>query len=137
MANGFDPPHSAPLLLVTTPAGDQHELGAMLVGVLAATEGWRVDHLGANLPATDVLAAASQAGASVVALSAVYSDPADDLVHYVGELRSGLGDEVALVVGGAAAAGVSARIEATGAQYLDELASLRDFLRMERSSTPA
>jgi len=134
MADGFDPPHGAPLVLVTTPTGDQHELGAMLVGVLAATEGWRVSHLGANLPAADVAAAASQAGASVVALSAVYRDRSEDLVRYVDELRPGLRDDVAVVVGGAAAQAVSARLEAAGALYLDELASLRDYLRAQRGA---
>jgi hypothetical protein len=33
---------SAPVLLVATPAGQVHELGALLVGAAAANLGWQV-----------------------------------------------------------------------------------------------
>ena len=40
-----------PRVLVATPAGERHVIGAALVGAAAAVEGWNVLYLGADLPA--------------------------------------------------------------------------------------
>ena len=37
-------------LVVATPPGQIHELGALLVAVSAAAEGWRVTYLGPDMP---------------------------------------------------------------------------------------
>ncbi|MEI8282809.1 MAG: MerR family transcriptional regulator, partial [Armatimonadota bacterium] len=37
-------------LLVTTPKGQMHELGALIVSVIAGLESWQVTYLGPNLP---------------------------------------------------------------------------------------
>src|SRR5687767_14424485 len=39
----------APSLVVATPAGERHEIGAVLAAAAAAAEGWRVTYLGADL----------------------------------------------------------------------------------------
>jgi MerR family transcriptional regulator, light-induced transcriptional regulator len=67
---------NAPVLAVVTPAGQLHELGALLVAAAAANLGWRVIYLGAGLGAADIAGAARQHHARAVALSIVY--PADD-----------------------------------------------------------
>ena len=51
-------PPTAPYLIVTTPAGQLHEIGALIIASVASTEGWRVTYLGPNLPAEDMAAAA-------------------------------------------------------------------------------
>ena len=66
----------APVLVVATPAGQVHELGALLVGATAANLGWQVTYLGASLPAAEIAGAAQQRRARAVALSLVY--PEDD-----------------------------------------------------------
>jgi DNA-binding transcriptional MerR regulator/methylmalonyl-CoA mutase cobalamin-binding subunit len=129
MAGAFEAPIDAPRMIVTTPAGDQHELGALLVGVVAATEGWRVSQLGPDLPAAAVAAAALQTGASVVAISAVYRPASDGLLEHLAAVRSELPDRIELVVGGAATAALEQRIAAVGARQLPTLVDLRDFLR--------
>jgi DNA-binding transcriptional MerR regulator/methylmalonyl-CoA mutase cobalamin-binding subunit len=129
MGEAFDPPADAPAVLVTTPEGDQHELGAMLVAVVAATEGWRVTQLGASLPAAMVAEASRQTEARVVALSAVYATEPDRLLQYVGSLRAVLDEGRELVIGGAAADEVAPRLDALGARYLAGLEELREFLR--------
>jgi methanogenic corrinoid protein MtbC1 len=126
---------AAPRAVVATPARQLHELGAMLVAAAAAAEGWGVTYLGADLPAADILAAARQVGARVVALSLVY--PADDpeLPGELARLRSDLPAGVALLVGGA---GVSrAAVEAAGARVVDSLGDLRRLLRTLASPEPA
>jgi methanogenic corrinoid protein MtbC1 len=126
---------AAPRAVVATPARQLHELGAMLVAAAAAAEGWGVTYLGADLPAADILAAARQVGARVVALSLVY--PADDpeLPGELARLRSDLPAGVALLVGGA---GVPrAAVEAAGARVVDSLGDLRRLLRTLASPEPA
>jgi methanogenic corrinoid protein MtbC1 len=56
----FDYPETAPTLVVTTPAGQLHELGALVVATAAASEGWRATYLGPNLPAEEIAGAAEQ-----------------------------------------------------------------------------
>lgn len=62
----------APSIVVATPAGEQHELGALLVHAAAAEEGWDVTYLGANLPAEAISRTARDREARFIALSAVY-----------------------------------------------------------------
>lgn len=55
----------------TTPAGEQHELGALLAAVVIAMQGRRAIFLGANLPAAQIAEAVRLAKAGSVALSLV------------------------------------------------------------------
>ena len=102
----------APSLLVTTPAGDRHAIGAALVGAAAAVEGWNVVYLGADLPADDIAGAAESSGVRVVAISIVY---VEDRARVLGELRALRGrlrPGVALLAGGAGARGLATELEA-------------------------
>lgn len=122
----------APAILVTTPAGQMHEVGAALVAAAAAHQGWRVVFAGAAMPATEIAAAAIQNRVRAVALSIVY--PSDDpgLASELLRLRRVLPVEIALIIGGRAAEGYKLefeKIKATYAQSLDmflaELSRLR------------
>ncbi len=99
-------PHSgtdhAPVLLVATPAGQIHELGALLVGAAAANVGWHVTYLGASLPAAEIAGAARQNRARAVALSLVYPEDDPRLEGELARLRESLPAEVTLLVGGRA-----------------------------------
>jgi len=125
----FEVSGAAPRLVAATPSGQLHELGAMLVAAAAAAEGWGVTYLGADLPAADVLAAARQSRARVVALSALH--PADDpaLVGYVAELRRALPRDVRLLIGGPAATAHHQALAALGAEVLEDLGDFRLVLR--------
>src|SRR5262249_15318193 len=76
LGNRFDPDPRAPYLIVTTPPGQLHEMGALIAASTAASEGWHVIYLGPSLPAEEIAAAARQNRATAVALSILY--PADD-----------------------------------------------------------
>ena len=67
---------NAPALLVTTPSGQLHELGAIIVGAAAADIGWRTIYLGPSLPPAEISHAAVQNEVRAVALSIIY--PEDD-----------------------------------------------------------
>lgn len=94
---------SAPLALTGTPAGQRHEFGALLAGVVAAYENWRVRFLGPDLPASEIARAAEKMGADMVALSAVHPRLDATGVQEVLEVRRRLPPKVKVVIGGAGA----------------------------------
>lgn len=124
---------AAPHIIVATLAGQMHELGACLVAATAASEGWCITYLGANLPPEEIAGAAQRRQAKAVALSMVY--PADNpaIVQELRQLRRSLPAEVTVIVGGRAADGYSKVLEEIGATRLDDLASFRATLEKLRS----
>ncbi len=125
---------AGPVVVVGTPSGQRHELGAMLVAALAAERGWRVLYLGADVPAGEIAAAAALRHAGLVALSAVYPAADAAVAKELRELGALLGDGIGLVVGGAAAESYEAAIREAGGVVLPDLRSLRPVLEgYERS----
>lgn len=56
--------------LVTTPSGEQHGLSALMATSALKEAGWKVHHLGPNLPTDEIIDFAQQHGIGVVVLSA-------------------------------------------------------------------
>jgi len=115
----------APVVVCTTPTHQRHELGAMLAGIAAAEERWRVGYLGPDLPAEDIAMGAKLTQASVVALSVVYVRDKEAIRKEIKKIRGALPRGVMLVVGGSAAQ--TAGLDKTGAIVLsgfDEFLSL-------------
>jgi DNA-binding transcriptional MerR regulator/methylmalonyl-CoA mutase cobalamin-binding subunit len=119
---------SAPMIVVTTPAGQMHEFGALLVGAAAAALGWRVTYLGTSLPGWDIAGIALSVAADAIALSIVY--PADDasLPAELVALRDAVGPEMEILVGGRAASNYVESIQAIQATPVTELSQLVRFL---------
>jgi len=93
---------ASPTVVATTPAGERHEFGAMLVTLLSNLGGWRAVYLGPDLPAEEIVLGAVGERASLVLLSAV-ALPRDALLRELSAIRDGLPQSVRIVVGGAAA----------------------------------
>ena len=125
---------SAPHVVVTTPARQHHELGALLAAATAAGEGWQVTYLGPELPPEEIAAAALQKGARAVALSITY--PPDDplLMDELRRLRRLLDSRTALLVGGRSSSAYAQVLEEIGARRVDDLAGLRRELETLRST---
>lgn len=119
---------AAPKLVVATPPGQVHELGALMVAVSAAARGWGVVYLGPDLPVAELVAAAQRVEARVVAISAVYDPNGEHLVAAVRETRAELPPQVPLVIGGAAVPGLRSELEGDGIVLLDSLQGLRALL---------
>ncbi len=98
----FAASEGAPVLVVGTPSGQLHELGALLVGAAAANMGWRVVYIGASLPAAEIAGAVLQNRARGLALSLVYPEDDPRLEGELVRLRELLGQEIPLLVGGRA-----------------------------------
>lgn len=96
-----------PRIIVTTPVGQQHELGALMVAAAAEEVGWEAVYLGANLPAEEIGTAARQLDARVVAISVVYKSDVRHLADELRTIRRCLGPDVTLLVGGRAAPAIS------------------------------
>ena len=128
----FHAAEDAPELVVTTPAGQLHEIGALLAAVTAASEGWRATYLGPSLPSEEIAAAVRQKGARAVALSLIY--PVDDphMRAELARLAQLLGPSIPILVGGRAAPSYRSFIEEAGARYLPDIQSLRSELELVR-----
>jgi DNA-binding transcriptional MerR regulator/methylmalonyl-CoA mutase cobalamin-binding subunit len=124
----FNTPSLAPAMVVTTPAGQLHEIGALLAAAAALSDGWRVTYLGPSLPASEIAAAVAQTKASVVALSVIY--PTDDphLQTEFQKLARLVGPKVRILVGGRGGAAYRGALDAIGAVYLPDYSSFRGTL---------
>ena len=93
-----------PKIVITTPTGQLHELGALMIAALVSVDGWLPVYLGPNTPADEIAACALQSGARVVSLSLTY--PADDprIPTELTRLRTQLDGRIPVLIGGSAAA---------------------------------
>jgi methylmalonyl-CoA mutase cobalamin-binding subunit len=120
---------SAPVLLVATPVGERHEIGALLVAAAASVEGWRVTYLGPDVPSEAIAQAALDTGVRAVALSSVYVDDRERVAAELADLRARLPADVAILAGGAGLAGLTSARERVDVVVLESLAELRRYLR--------
>ncbi|MDD5272225.1 MAG: MerR family transcriptional regulator [Methylovulum sp.] len=118
----------APRMVVTTPLGQLHELGALLAAIIAELKGWQVTYLGANLPAEEIAAAVRFTQARAVTLSISFES--DDLVipKEIRRLKILLGAQTALIVGGRAAAHYKAVLDEVGVLNIQSYGHFRTIL---------
>lgn len=123
-----------PTLLVTTPRGQRHELGALMVAVTAVQSGWHPLYLGSDIPSDEIAFAATELSVRAVALS--ISHPADDpkLPEVLLRLRQQLPESSILLAGGAAASAYGQVLDEIGALQLKDLKTLRIVLDEMRQS---
>jgi len=116
---------NAPIVICATPRGQEHELGALIAGLTAASSGWRVIYLGPNLPVEEIAAVAVSLDARAIALSIIY--PGDDsrlkkdLVH----LKKMLPCNISIIAGGRASKGYLDVLDEIGAIVVKDTRQLR------------
>jgi methanogenic corrinoid protein MtbC1 len=123
-ATPFAETKHAPRLVVATPAGQLHELGALLVAAVANHLGWQITYLGASLPAAEIAGAARQTQARAVALSLVYPEDDPRLAGELELLRELLPAEVAILTGGRAMSSYSDAVQKINAVPIGDLTDL-------------
>lgn len=126
----------APHLLVTTPAGQLHELGALLAAATAVEHGWRTTYLGPNLPPEEIAGAYRQNYMDGVAISLVY--PADDatMADQLRMLRRYLPEGAPIIVGGRASRDYQATLLEISAIHCTDLARFLCELNRIRRTRP-
>ena len=124
---------NAPVLIVTTPPGQLHELGALIAGAAASDRGWKVVYLGPSLPPEEIAGAFHQCKADALALSIIY--PADDpgLSAQLRTIRHLLPD-APILAGGTAAAGYTGALSDIGATVCNDIPEIVRALNIVRSS---
>ena len=138
ISQGSDISVSMPNLVVATPRGQLHEIGALIAGTTASSQGWQVTYLGPNLPAEEIVGCAVQNGAKAIGLSIVY--PTDDphLANELRKLRRGIQEGVALFVGGSGASAYDPVISAIGALRINDMLTFRaelEALRVQQNAS--
>lgn len=130
---GSDISASMPNLVVATPRGQLHEIGALIAATTAASQGWQVTYLGPNLPAEEIVACAVQNGARAIGLSIIY--PIDDphLTNELQKLRRGLQEHVTLFVGGNGAIAYDPVLSAIGAVRINDMTTFHAELETLRA----
>jgi methanogenic corrinoid protein MtbC1 len=110
-------------IVLATPAGERHELGLMLVALLAREAGVPVVYLGVDLPAPEIVLAAERARAVVVGSSIVGTENRDRATRELEALQIALPLECELWLGGADAGPVASGIGAFRGLVLDTLSA--------------
>jgi DNA-binding transcriptional MerR regulator/methylmalonyl-CoA mutase cobalamin-binding subunit len=89
-------------VVVATPAGEDHELGALMVAMLAAMHGWNVLYLGPNLPAEEIAFAVTHVKAELLMLSITNLKPRDS-EREIAAVEEAIPSDVRILIGGRAA----------------------------------
>jgi DNA-binding transcriptional MerR regulator/methylmalonyl-CoA mutase cobalamin-binding subunit len=123
---------NAPVIISATPRGQDHELGALIVAVTAASEGWKVIYLGPNLPEEEIAAVSDALEAKAVALSIVYPSDDPQLRKDLINLRKMLPKNISLIVGGRAVEGYLETLNKINAIVVGNTKQLKVELNMIR-----
>ena len=123
-ARPFSDNLAAPHLVVATPSGQLHELGAIIVCAAARSHGWRTTYLGPSLPVEELAGSMRNLQPRAVGLSIVFPPDDEALRRDLRKLRELLPAETALIVGGRSAEAyetVLREIKAIVVENLEEL----------------
>ena len=120
---------TGPLMVLSTPAGERHELGILMCALLAASRNIRCHYLGADLPAADLATYATRVRADVLALSVVSGANAAASLDELARLAEFLPTRIELWGGGLVLQGADSR------RLPDRLKVLKDLGAFERELT--
>lgn len=124
---------TAPRMVVATPTGQLHELGALIVSTIAAAEGWQVTYLGTSLPSEEIASAILQNEAQAVALSLIYPGDDPNLNVQLTNLRRSLSPTFPILIGGRAAPSYRSIIQSIDANEVTDINDLRNHFNRLRS----
>jgi len=124
-------------VVLTTLAGERHEFGAMMAGIIAAHDGWSFHYLGPDLPGSAIGATVKRLEARLVAVSIVAPIVAAQPARELLALRRAGGRRVAIVVGGPSSAVVDHVLDEARAIRLDTLRDWRELLAQRRAGSEA
>ena len=116
---------TSPKIVIATPAGHQHELGALAIALIACESNWQSLYFGPSLPAEEIAAAVTYADARAVALSITYLEDSHQLNLEVKKLRCYLDDDITIFIGGQDASPLVNFFDAPEIQILNDVDSFR------------
>ncbi|OAI57908.1 hypothetical protein AYO49_06295 [Verrucomicrobiaceae bacterium SCGC AG-212-N21] len=123
-------PHGSdsPEIVVATPSGQAHEMGALLAAAAARGMGWCTTYLGPSVPAEEIVVCAQTREARAVALGLAH--PADDplVLEELRRIRRLLPQHTALIIGGRAAASYHRSLQAPDVKLVCDVADFASIL---------
>ncbi|MBA3273125.1 MAG: MerR family transcriptional regulator [Chthoniobacterales bacterium] len=137
-ARPYAAPKSALHLVLATPTGQLHELGAIVAAAAARSHGWRTTYLGSSLPMEEFIGAAHRLEARAVALSIVFPPDDEALAADLLKLPKLLPKDCPVIVGGRSApayAEILREIKAVQMDKLEDLFPVLDSLQRAGKST--
>ena len=112
---------TAPAIVIATTVGQWHDVGALIVALTAAENGWHPIYYGPNLPAEEIAAGVKQSGARAVAISVTHLLNHHPLIEELRKLRRYVDRDVTLFVGGRAVADYAQILEEIDAKYISDI----------------
>jgi len=94
----------SPKIVIATPLGQRHELGALTIAIIACESGWRPLYFGPSLPAEEIAAAVTYSEAKAVALSISTLADHHRLKTELVKVRDYLSEDINVFIGGQNAA---------------------------------
>ena len=125
-----------PTFVAATLEGERHAAGALMAAAIAASAGWHVIHLGADLPAGEIAGAALQTQARAVGVSIVREEKKKKFAARLRELEKSMPRDATLLVGGAGARGLSDSLGQTGIVFVESMSQLHHELTRIRARSP-
>lgn len=118
-------------VVITSVAGDMHELGPLMVADFMYLDGWIVDFLGPDTPADDLIAFIRERHVDLVGLSATLPEHLDEVKRVVEAVRQ-LPDAPRILLGGGILKSTPYPLKETGVDgiALDMLAALKEARRL-------
>lgn len=129
-------PEYAPKILIASPTGQHHELGALITGLIASTYGWHTTYIGPNLSAEEIAAAAIKLDPKIIALSIVY--PADNftLDKEIAKLTKLLGNSHKIIAGGRSVNSYRSILESMNVKIVNSIEEFKAELEKRRLIAP-
>jgi MerR family transcriptional regulator, light-induced transcriptional regulator len=125
-------PDNAPSIIVATPKGQLHELGALIISVIASADGWKVTYMGPNLPGEEIAAAINRLNPKIVALSIVYPNDDFTLDREMIKLKKMLNNGSKIIAGGRSAINYKSVLESMNAKIINNIDDFREELEITR-----
>jgi DNA-binding transcriptional MerR regulator/methylmalonyl-CoA mutase cobalamin-binding subunit len=116
-------------VVLATPHGERHDLGLMMVAILALDAGLSVYYLGADVPAEEIASAAKRARADVLGLGVVYGGNRARAIAELRAIQRALPSSTELWVGGADAFEVVKALRSKGPIAIADLDAVDGELR--------
>ncbi|WP_179958126.1 MerR family transcriptional regulator [Chitinimonas arctica] len=132
--NALNQPLAPPRVLLTTPAGEQHGLGLLMVEAMLRMQSCQTWSLGVSLPLDDIVMAATEFGCDIIALSLSASFPQREAAELAAVLRQRLPRAISLWLGGAGVAGLKRLPE--GVVRIDRLVEIAPAVNAWRAGRP-
>ena len=118
-------------IVLATPSEQDHEFGALMASIAAASLGWRCIYLGTRLPPQEIALAVSKTNATVVALSITSFEKVTTIQQELNTLCNLLPKNITIIVGGAGIEGHKERFEQQNILVAQSLKHFSDLIANE------